>query len=162
MTVKQAHSLGTPRISAADLNPMRALSLWQPWASLCFTFLKRHETRHWATDYRGPLAIHAAQKLVTDLDRDLLDLLCDEFGGHWARDLPRGRMLGIVDLTDCKPTEALAVDAIDRLCGNFEPGRFAWRLDNPRLFEDPPEVKGRQGFFTWPVPVWAETKGTLL
>ncbi len=159
--MRHAHSLDTPRISATGLQPMRALSLWQPWASLCFTFLKKHETRHWGTDYRGPLAIHAAQKLVTDLNDQLLDLLCDEFGGHWARDLPRGRMLGIVDLTDCRATEALDVDAIDRLCGNFEPGRFAWRLDNPRLFEDPPEVKGRQGFFTWPMAPTNPEKGSL-
>ena len=37
---------------------MRALSLWQPWASLIFDGRKKIETRHWEMLYRGPLAIH--------------------------------------------------------------------------------------------------------
>lgn len=131
---------------------MRAISLWQPWASLALADnprLKLHETRHWPTDYRGPLAIHAAQKLVTNLEPDLLDLLVDTFGGDWHRTLPRGRVLGVVQLTGCLPTDRLDVDAIDRLCGNFDPGRFAWRLEQPRLFDEPVAAKGRQGFFQW-------------
>jgi hypothetical protein len=39
---------------------MRAISLWQPWASAIALRLKSNETRGWATTYRGPLAIHAA------------------------------------------------------------------------------------------------------
>lgn len=42
-------------------NPMTALSLWQPWASLIAHGAKTIETRGWATHYRGPLAIHAAK-----------------------------------------------------------------------------------------------------
>ncbi len=38
---------------------MKALSLWQPWASLIALGVKTIETRSWATNYRGPLAIHA-------------------------------------------------------------------------------------------------------
>jgi activating signal cointegrator 1 len=39
---------------------MKALSLWQPWASLVALGVKTIETRSWSTSYRGPLAIHAA------------------------------------------------------------------------------------------------------
>ncbi|MHB1773386.1 MAG: ASCH domain-containing protein [Acidimicrobiales bacterium] len=39
---------------------MKALSLHQPWASLIAIGVKKVETRHWTTSYRGPLAIHAA------------------------------------------------------------------------------------------------------
>jgi hypothetical protein len=42
---------------------IKAISLWQPWASLMALGLKRHETRHWPTAYRGPIAIHAAKTL---------------------------------------------------------------------------------------------------
>lgn len=41
---------------------VKAISLWQPWASLIALGPKTIETRSWATDYRGPLAIHAAKR----------------------------------------------------------------------------------------------------
>lgn len=41
---------------------MKALSLWQPWATLIAVGQKRIETRHWPTTYRGPLAIHATKR----------------------------------------------------------------------------------------------------
>ncbi|MBP0020973.1 MAG: ASCH domain-containing protein, partial [Cyanobacteria bacterium SBLK] len=31
----------------------KAISLWQPWASLIAMGRKKFETRHWSTDYRG-------------------------------------------------------------------------------------------------------------
>lgn len=40
---------------------MKAISLWQPWASLIAHGVKTIETRSWSTPYRGPLAIHAAK-----------------------------------------------------------------------------------------------------
>jgi activating signal cointegrator 1 len=39
---------------------VKALSLWQPWASLVALGVKTLETRSWSTSHRGPLAIHAA------------------------------------------------------------------------------------------------------
>lgn len=41
---------------------MKALTIWQPWASLIATGEKVYETRSWPTKYRGPIAIHAAMK----------------------------------------------------------------------------------------------------
>lgn len=41
---------------------MKALTIWQPWASLIACGAKRYETRSWPTKYRGPIAIHAAVK----------------------------------------------------------------------------------------------------
>lgn len=40
---------------------MKALSLWQPWATLIAIGAKQYETRGWSTPYRGPLIIHAAK-----------------------------------------------------------------------------------------------------
>src|SRR3989339_577320 len=40
---------------------MKAISLWQPWASLCAVGAKLYETRSWSTSYRGPLLICAAK-----------------------------------------------------------------------------------------------------
>jgi len=53
---------------------MKALSLWQPWASAIALGSKRIETRGWATSYRGPLAIHAAKRCVKG---ELADMDCD-------------------------------------------------------------------------------------
>src|SRR5262245_34467015 len=41
---------------------MKALSLWQPHATLMTVGAKKIETRSWATDYRGLVAIHAAKR----------------------------------------------------------------------------------------------------
>jgi hypothetical protein len=41
---------------------VKALTLWQPWASLVALGVKSIETRSWSTSYRGPLAVHAAKR----------------------------------------------------------------------------------------------------
>lgn len=46
---------------------MKAITIWQPWASAIAHGLKGIETRSWGTKYRGLLAIHAA-KLEMDMD----------------------------------------------------------------------------------------------
>lgn len=40
---------------------LKAITLLQPWASLVAMGAKTIETRPYATQYRGPLAIHAAK-----------------------------------------------------------------------------------------------------
>jgi hypothetical protein len=40
---------------------MKAITIWQPWASLIAIGAKKYETRSWATRYTGPIAIHAAK-----------------------------------------------------------------------------------------------------
>jgi hypothetical protein len=54
---------------------MKALTLWQPWASLMAHGLKTIETRpvtaFWAKNFRGSLAIHAAK----NWNEDVLELL---------------------------------------------------------------------------------------
>lgn len=50
---------------------MKAISLWQPWATLIATGAKQIETRSWATSYRGPIAIHAAKRKVR---KELIEL----------------------------------------------------------------------------------------
>jgi activating signal cointegrator 1 len=130
---------------------MRAISLWQPWASLWLSTRKVHETRHWNTDYRGLLAIHATKKLVKTIDDALLEILQDEFGGHWALDLPTGAIVGVLELIACKPILTPWSEASDDFhCGDFSLGRFAWERGAFRLLSEPLPYKGRQGFFDVP------------
>lgn len=47
---------------------MKAITIWQPWASLLACGAKQYETRSWATSYRGPIAIHAATRRMPSKD----------------------------------------------------------------------------------------------
>lgn len=92
---------------------MKALTLWQPWASLVEARIKTIETRSWATSYRGPLAIHAAARRPTALDLDPIRTLTPEnyrrmdvrLGGEPEDPLvyPLGLVLATCTLVDCVP-----------------------------------------------------------
>ncbi|MCG2665000.1 ASCH domain-containing protein [Brevundimonas sp.] len=128
---------------------IKAISLWQPWASLGAAGVKRHETRHWATAYRGPIAIHAAKTL--DL-AGAPDQLCEAVNGpFWPKQLPRGVVVAVGTLVACDPAEKVAdhLTQADRMAGNFTRGRFAWRIENIRRVLDPIPLIGRQGLFNW-------------
>ncbi|MBU1271870.1 MAG: ASCH domain-containing protein [Alphaproteobacteria bacterium] len=131
---------------------MKAISLWQPWASLMAAGVKRHETRHWATAYRGPIAIQAAKTL--DL-AGAPDQLCEAVSGRfWPKDLPRGVVVAVGYLAACDPAEKVAdhLTPADRAAGNFDRGRFAWRIEDIRRVLNPIPLTGRQGLFNWTVP----------
>jgi hypothetical protein len=138
---------------------MRAISLWQPWASLwCINpRVKLHETRHFATSYRGWLVVQAAKRRIDDFDGDDLDDICSSaFGSHWAADLPRGALVGAVHLVDCIPTDRIVFNpeneahADNYKCGDFSAGRYGWLADRTVLFPRPIPYLGRQGFFSVP------------
>lgn len=129
---------------------MKAISLWQPWASLWLSSAKIHETRHWETRHRGRLLVHAAKKFVKDVPGELDDILSSEFGNHWGLDLPTGAIVGMVDLvsiarTDQMPPEHVGTD--DYLCGDFSPHRFAWRRGSYWRFPTPVVHRGYQSIF---------------
>jgi activating signal cointegrator 1 len=128
---------------------VRAISLWQPWASLWVAGVKIHETRHWPTDYRGPLLVHAAKRLCADLEPDLADIMVKNFGARWAKELPRGALVGSVELASCRPTDMTAnlITDRERACGDWSPGRYAWGARQAYRFREPIPYTGRQGFF---------------
>ena len=134
---------------------MKALSLWQPWASLIAADVKRFETRHWDTRYRGPIEIHAAKRLEAVGISDELRAICERrFGADWSDTLPRGAVVAIAELVGVWPTpRAMRCNLIDDAefaCGNYKPGRFAWELNHVRAFDPPVPYRGRQGLFNIP------------
>jgi activating signal cointegrator 1 len=135
---------------------MKAISLWQPWASLWLTDAKLHETRHWATSYRGPLLVHAAKRRIDDLSGDRLDEICDGiWGHHWGLELPRGALIGVVRLVACFSTDTMPIghqSTDDYECGDFSAGRYAWQRSatDVRTFAEPIPYRGQQGFFDVP------------
>ena len=115
-----------------------------------------HETRHWRCSHRGWLLVHAAKHFEKNfaLDHPLSLILDDEFGTHWTTDLPTGALIGMVNIVDCVPTRTPFGDAAanddDRVCGDFSAGRFAWKRDGFRLFDQPIPYRGAQGIFSVP------------
>lgn len=147
---------------------MKIITLHQPWASLMALGLKRYETRHWPTDYRGPLLIHAAKRSVNGggirvwLDAQQIANIKpsgpeDPFFTYL--NLPLGSIVAIANLTKClemmngwvetDPPEGFTViqskSELERAVGLWEPGRFALRLDNVRSLPNPIPFKSRQG-----------------
>jgi activating signal cointegrator 1 len=131
---------------------MKAISLWQPWASLWLTDAKIHETRHWGTSHRGRLAVHAAKRKIDAMDGDPVDEICNSmFGNHWGQDLPFGAIIGVVNLTDCRQMKFTAPEHQDDMeCGNWDDERFAWRRGEIIKLPNPIPYRGQQGIFTVP------------
>lgn len=137
---------------------MKAISLWQPWASAIALLLKHNETRGWATRYRGPLAIHAAKRWQMD-QRVFLDLaLQQDQRLRQADTFPRGQVVAVAWLADCQPSEAVlpTIRREERLWGNYGPGRFAWLLRDVIPLTHPVSFSGKQGFFEVPDALLAD------
>ena len=62
-----------------------------------------------------------------------------------------GAVLGTVELVDCVPVEALIgkLSERERVLGDYTPGRFAWVLKNPVIFDRPIPARGFQGWWNW-------------
>lgn len=151
---------------------MRAISLWQPWATAAALGSKRIETRHWATAYRGPLLIHAAKRCNKTEMRDyasqpawLNALQLPSAAGPLWELLPLGAVVAVCNLADCRPTESFGADYLDmphtnelseaspyteRMLGNFKPQRFGWVLTDVQALREPIPYKGGQSFFDVP------------
>lgn len=147
---------------------MKALSIWQPHASLAAGGLKPYETRSWpAPKYLigQRIAIHAAkaQSDLVELAEYYRDWRSGEADGNdpWfdyikaiaslgfdsLADLPRGAVVGTAILDASIPTEQLQDPGP---FGNFAPGRYAWRLTEAIALAEPVLFRGQQGIFEIP------------
>lgn len=132
---------------------MKALSLYQPWASLIAIGAKRYETRSWGTRYRGPLLICAAKTMNSDVKHALMDVQVQKaLSDAGVTIIPFGIAVCLVDLVECIGTEHITPEQIgtDRPFGDFSIGRWAWKLENVRAVP-PFAVKGKQGLFEVPM-----------
>lgn len=158
------------------MDTIRILTLWQPWASLVALGLKRYETRSWDTKYRGKLAIHAAKRPFVSVDGtktldkaawlvwlDALEeaykvgIITDKSRLPLAHQLPLGSIVAIADLTECERMTNNVVWAkaniveqtkLEIMVGDWQRGRYAWKLENIHSLEKPIVYKGGQGLRT--------------
>lgn len=151
---------------------IRAISLWEPYASLIRTGAKRFETRSWKKAYHGPLLICASKdgmrkdQLLGLLDDPSfqaglspllgipLDLANPRQYGITPKHLSFGRAVAFCILAEYISTDTMGVDPIgsDAPFGDFSPARYAWRLDDVQAILEPFRVTGRQGFFDVEIP----------
>ncbi len=137
---------------------MKALTLTQPWATLMALGLKTIETRSWYTNYRGPLAIHAAKgfprwarKLADDAFYSDLALYLGE--GKHSNALPRGVVVGICELINVIRTEDIDSMEIltdrEREYGDYSAGRYGWVTKGMMPLSPPVAAMGALGVWEW-------------
>lgn len=135
---------------------MKAFTVYQPYAFAIIAGLKRYETRPRRTNIRGRVAVHAGKLDELKATRNLSDRnfweTMEAVGGK--TDLPRGAVIGTVEIVDCVPVEeiAAALTEQERLLGDYSPGRWAWVLKNPVPFPVPIQARGKQGWWNWEEP----------
>ncbi len=131
---------------------MKALSIMQPWAHLIAAGAKKVETRSWYTAYRGPLAIHASSRRVSEkLLADLMSDQCFSLALSPMPTFPCGYVIAVAELVGCREIDAQIVRELGRrelAFGDYTLGRYAWFLDNVRRIGQVPS-KGRLGLWNW-------------
>lgn len=116
---------------------MKAISLWQPWASLIADGRKVWETRPRPLSHRGLLAIHAG--LSVDM------AACEKFGYN-PETIECGAVLCIVNMVDCVqfPHPSCTADSY----GNYADGRYGYALELIQRIEPVP-ARGYQMLWKW-------------
>jgi hypothetical protein len=136
-----------------DMSALPIISLWQPYASLVFERIKRHETRTRPPPLKyvgGFIGIHATVSIrpLKTVSEELHELCMDVWGCGYHYTLPRGVILGTVRLSGgFSTTEGQPANNDDRICGDWSPGRFAWPLSEITKFATPIPAKGFQGWW---------------
>ncbi len=135
---------------------IKAITLYQPWASLIIAGAKRFETRSWGSDHIGLLVIHAGKTLdVNTADARFMSHLYAS-GITDYRKLPLSAAVGVVWRGKCYRGRSVLphIDEREKAFGNFDgDDRIAWELENPVAFEPPIPIRGNRGLWDWPLPL---------
>lgn len=107
---------------------MKALSIHPIFASMIFCGDKTIEVRTWSTDYRGDLLICSTNKKIKDT-------------------IP-GHGLCVVTLKDVVPMQKKHCKAACMPQSAFQPGLFAWMLEDLRLIKPIP-LKGKLSLWNY-------------
>ena len=121
--------------------PIKCLSIRQPWAEMILHHNKSAENRTWNTGYRGPLVIHAGKARAS---RDDVQTIRDMFDIEVDRDkLTYGAFVGVVELYDVAEPGAYAGLWHDTDC-------YGFKLRHAFPFTHGIAGQGRLGLFTPP------------
>lgn len=141
----------------------KAITVIQPWATLLVTGKKHIETRTWKTSYRGEIYIHAGMRdplfgisAMSDegWSRALISLGLAESFNRFEK-FPTGVIIGKTNLVNCLRIDELTQKLIreqnpdEYLFGDFTPGRYAWMMEDPVIFDMPIPASGKQRIWNW-------------
>ncbi|MCA9087262.1 MAG: ASCH domain-containing protein [Planctomycetaceae bacterium] len=128
---------------------LTCLSVTQPWASLLLSGEKWCENRSWMTDYRGPLWIHASEKID--------HAGCEEWGID-PEELVTSAILGCVELVDVFHIDEFEV-RLPPISENFDldpnsgpafiGSEICWIVVNPQPLVTPIPAKGKLRLWTF-------------
>ena len=150
---------------------MKALTLYQPYATAMALGVKRIETRSRPISYRGTVVIHSALMRTREMERGFASWLHDHpddraafsaAGYRFFAELPFGQTLAVADLVDVVPVETfidgghrtpggelITLTPTEVNWGDYTPGRFAWIFANLRRLDRPRHVSGAQGLWEY-------------
>lgn len=145
---------------------MKAITLYEPFASLMAIGAKKNETRPVRTNHRGDIRIHAAKKrphYSWEVFRDA----STEFEKRGIKDgqFQFGCIIAIVDLFDVQPAEhftdattnpnwkpgMICLNSEEIVFGDYTAGRWIYQTRNLRRLKTPIPCKGFQ-CIGWTVP----------
>ncbi|MDE0344041.1 MAG: ASCH domain-containing protein [Deltaproteobacteria bacterium] len=158
--------------NTASAEPVYAITLHQPWASLIAMGLKAVETRSWPAPARlvgQRIAVHAGKRLVRQPGECIERKLRAQWGEDWRVNIPTGAVVatavlaGMAQAAHIDPLTGHAVHdpATEVGCavgtgrtpidpwGDFSPGRWLWFLDDVEALLEPVPAVGRQSFWRW-------------
>ncbi len=155
---------------------MKAITLYQPHATLMAIGAKKVETRPRRWKHRGPVAIHAGANTgwLHLCTKEPFRSVLAAAGFRSPADLPLGKVVALVDMYACLSTDSLTFtggsiedqegvemlkrtgtmpvfDCNEFAFGNYSAGRFGYLTRNPRLLLDPIPYSGHQGYWNLPV-----------
>ena len=124
---------------------MKVLTIKQPWASLIIEGYKRFEFRSWKANYRGELLIHAGKSV----DKEAYERL-----KGYLTEMPLGKIIGKVELTDCIKTtpkffEERLKENRDIYTKSIFKEDYAWQVELKEKFDKPIDVKGKLGLWNY-------------
>lgn len=123
---------------------MKALTICQPYPHLILIGEKPVENRTWATDYRGPLLIHAGKSRAWLRDGDTRRAAAS---GH---PLTFGAIVGRATLVDCMSLQRYLRLHPEHADHQHVIGPYCWVLEEPVRFEKPIPWRGALGLFDVP------------
>jgi ASCH domain len=109
-----------------------ALGIRQPWIELILRGAKTIEVRTTNTQVRGPIYLYASRQISTlPAARRAAEIY-----GLEIDDLPRGVIVGCVELKNARPASSTDAHAACLPVALLEK-RLAWELANPERFDQP-------------------------
>ena len=146
---------------------MKALTLYQPWASLIAHGVKTIETRSWAPTgiLDDRLAIHAGKRVErSNLDPETERAIAGLYGMEWWLEVPRGEVVCTALVSDLRcvletdgEVAHLSQSSIPGASptvpidphGDFRKGRWLWFLRDVQRLDPTVPAVGRMGLWEW-------------